>query len=53
MALFGFGKKKEKEINAPVCTCKIVYNTYIPLVIIHDVTILVINLDNKMITGAF
>ena len=21
MALFGFGKKKEKEINAPVCTC--------------------------------
>ncbi|WP_273432445.1 hypothetical protein [Eubacterium coprostanoligenes] len=32
---------------------KIVYNTYIPLVIIHDVTILVINLDNKMITGAF
>ena len=21
MTLFGFGKKKEKEINAPVCTC--------------------------------
>ena len=21
MALFGFGKKKDEEINAPVCTC--------------------------------
>ena len=34
MTLFGFGKKKEKEINAPVCTCNR-KNNFLKLVFRH------------------